>query len=340
MKIWKWLAATLPVPVILVLCLLLIPRTYHVPQQAKRSRIAYWNLSTGSKIAYTFIKGKGLKKEYPIIYLQGGPGGYISNNTVEMLRPLSEEGYDIYLYDQIGSGHSERLTNITEYTAERHKRDLEEIVKIIKAKKIILIGQSWGAILAVLFAADNQYSVDKIIFTGPGPIIPVKIELAELKAPDGLNLIQPPYSNSTANQETNNYRTKFVMRWAFWFGAKLASDQEMDDFQTLLNDKLNKSTVCDTTKARQATGGGGYYVQMMTLYSFSETPDPRPKLKNNHIPVLVMRGQCDNQKWGFTNEYLTIFENHKLVVIPSAGHDIFIEQPAIYLQTIRHFLKD
>jgi proline iminopeptidase len=51
-----------------------------------------------------------------------------------------------------------------------------------------------------------------------------------------------------------------------------------------------------------------------------------------------MKGECDNQKWGFTKEYLDLFPNHKLVVVPGAGHGIFIEQPEKYLSTIRAFL--
>ena len=141
-----------------------IPRSYDVPQLNKRKSTQYWDLQTGSKIAYTLVSAKGIKKPYPIIYLHGGPGGFISDRNIEMLAPLSEDGFDIYLYDQIGSGQSERLVNINEYTADRHKKDLEELIKKIGSEKVILIGQSWGAILATLFIADNPDKVDKVMF--------------------------------------------------------------------------------------------------------------------------------------------------------------------------------
>jgi pimeloyl-ACP methyl ester carboxylesterase len=35
-----------------------------------------------------------------------------------------------------------------------------------------------------------------------------------------------------------------------------------------------------------------------------------------------MKGECDNQKWGFTNEYLELFKNSELKIIPGAGHFI------------------
>jgi proline iminopeptidase len=77
----------------------------------------------------------------------------------------------------------------------------------------------------------------------------------------------------------------------------------------------------------------------MTFKSLRQVNDPRPKIKNSKIPILVMKGQCDNQKWGFTNEYLELFVNHQLIIIPNAGHFISVEQPDLYKKIIREFLS-
>jgi proline iminopeptidase len=84
--------------------------------------------------------------------------------------------------------------------------------------------------------------------------------------------------------------------------------------------------------------GTGFYDQLMTAQNFSTTPDPRPKLKNSNIPILVMKGQYDNQKWGFTHEYLDLFPRHRLVVFTNAGHCIACEQLEAYQAAIRSFL--
>jgi proline iminopeptidase len=329
------LLATLSIYIFLIF----YPKTYNVPQFTKRADTQYWLLETGSKIGYVMLPAKGAKKPYPIVFLQGGPGGFIGQRTVDMLAPLTENGYDVYLYDQLGSGSSERLEYIEGYTTERQKQDLEAIVKTIGAEKVILLGQSWGALLAVLYVADNPQKVDRIIFTGPGPIPPMRRELASIQAPDSLHLKSPMYTNAQANETTASVRSKAMLFFAITFGKKLTSDKEADDFQTLLNNKLNKSTVCDTANALPAQGGGGFYVQVMTVKSFADMQDPRPKLKDSNIPILVLKGQCDNQKWGFTQEYLELFPKHKLVVVPDAGHSISIEQPARYLAEIRRFLE-
>jgi proline iminopeptidase len=314
------------------------PRIYQVPDFRKNPNTQYWDLPTGSHIAYTQIPAQGIRKPSPVIFLQGGPGGFISERTIAMLAPLAENGYDIYLYDQIGSGGSDRLSDIRAYTADRHKRDLEAIIQQTGAEKVILIAQSWGAILASLFIADHPEQVEKLILTGPGPIYPVNRALQDIKAPDSFHIKAPLVTNRAGNQKTATLRSRTMAWFATTFGFKIASDAEADDFQTLLSAQLNKSVVCDTAKARPTLGGNGYYVSVMTMESLADVSDPRPRLKGSNIPLLLMRGQCCNQQWGYQMEYLDLFPNHKLVVVPVAGHVIAIEQPEVYLKIIREFL--
>lgn len=336
----KFIRYLLFVCALIALFTLFFPRNYNVPNFKARLNTKFWDLASGSRIGYTLIQGQGNKKTYPIIYLHGGPGGHISERDIQVLKPLSDFGYDIYLYDQIGSGQSQRLENIKNYTVDRHIEDLHEIIKQIGANKVILIGQSWGGILAALFVAANPDEVEKIIFTCPGPIYPVRQELKEIKAPDSVHLKNPVYSNAQGNRIANNIRINTISFFATKFGVKLASDKEADNFSTYLNYEVNKSTVCDTSKILNPDAGSGYYAGIMTYKSLTKVKDPRPKLKNLQIPVLIMKGQCDNQQWGFTKEYSDLFQNSQLSVIPNAGHSISVEQPDLYLKTILHFLNN
>lgn len=316
------------------------PKTYAVPELKIRAGTSYWNLSTGSRIGYTHVLATGYKNKYPIIYLHGGPGGSVSDRDIKDLSVISKDGYDVYLYDQIGSGLSSRLENITDYTVTRHLNDLREIIRQIGAERVILIGQSWGAILAVLFTAENAELVDKIIFTSPGPIYPIRQELKNINPPDSLHLKAPYFSNDQGVQKAYNLRTKLMRFWAEKFHFKLASDKEADDFATYLNYEVNKSTVCDTSNILNPRAGSGFYAGIMTFNSLKEFQNPRVKLLGSKIPILVIKGQCDNQKWGYTNEYLELFQNHQFSYIPNAGHFISVEQPELYIKSIREFLRN
>jgi proline iminopeptidase len=335
----NWILFGLVLTLTVFALLAFYPRAYDVAAFPPRPGTQYWELPTGSRIGYTRLVASDTTRFSPIIYLHGGPGGCISDLAITALAPLTDDGYDLYFYDQIGSGHSARLADIAEYTVERHSKDLEAIVKQIGASKVILIGQSWGAILAMQFFAAFPAQVEKLILTGPGPILPIRKELAEIPAPDSLHLRNPLVTNREGNLKVANLRSKVVEWWAFAFQSKLAGDAEMDAFNAKLNHALNKSTVCDTANALPGSMGGGYYASIMTVHSFANVQDQRTKLKGNKVPLLLLQGQCDNQPWGYAQEYLELFPNAKLKLIPSAGHSIPTEQPDLYIQAIREFLR-
>jgi len=203
---------------------------------------------------------------------------------------LCEEGYDLYFYDQIGSGHSQRLKDIGEYSVQRHRADLKEIVALIGADKVILLGHSWGACLAINYLEQFPADVAKIILTGLGPILPVNEALAKEKAPASLELIAPQYSNKEGNLIANNWRSRLTLKWAYRFNLKLAADKEADDFFTFLNQELSKSTDCVLKEEGKQEGGGGYYSHIMTVSSFDEVPDNRSVLQEMKVPILIFRG--------------------------------------------------
>jgi proline iminopeptidase len=315
--------------------LLFLPRSYNAKHLQQRSGVKYWTLATGSRIAYTLVPATGEKKPFPLIYLHGGPGAGITDLEIKVLGRLAQYGYDVYLYDQVGCGHSSRLENINEYSADRHKKDLEEIIKQINAKKVILLGQSWGAILSLLYLADNPGKVEKLVITAPAAIQPQNKAYAALSVPDSVHM-RPP---KNAFHFKADMRAKAIEYWMRKFGKKLAHDSEADELATYFTNYLNRSMVCDTANAVTAEGTEGYYVHYMTRMSLGKVEDPRPKLLQCNIPVLIMKAQCDNQPWGYTAEYFDLFRNHQFVLVKNAGHNIFIEQPDVYVETIRKFLE-
>ncbi|MBO9572893.1 MAG: alpha/beta hydrolase, partial [Chitinophagaceae bacterium] len=270
------------------------PAHFQVTEAQERPGTKYWQLSTGSKIAYTLARGQGKRKPFPIIYLHGGPGAGITNKEVETLGKLSEDGYDVYLYDQIGCGLSGRLDNIKEYSPQRHKNDLAEIIKNINAEKVILAGQSWGSILALSYLAENPDKVEKLIITAPGNIQPVRKEPGNIAAPDSIHL-RSHYIDKRYELIAKNIRARAIIYAAKNLNKKLAGDKEADALLTYLTTELNRSMVCDTANAVIAEGTEGFYSHYMTLKQLNTIKDPRSALKNIHIPVLIMKGECDIQ---------------------------------------------
>ena len=323
-----------------------VPRHYDTPPLQKRASTQFMDLSTGSRIAYTLLHAKGQTKKSTVIYLHGGPGGRINDRTIDVLSNLTNDGFDVFLYDQIGGGESGRLNNISDYTVDRHIKDLESIIKNLGTQKVILFGQSWGAILAVFYTSEHRNDIEKLIFTSPAPISPYPKALENAQAPDSFHLKSPIFTNAEVNEKVKNIRVSTLKYTAIHWGIKLATDDEADDFSTFSSYEINKSCVFDTSKIEKMSdvksipSKNGYYAGLMTYQNLMERQDPRPQLKDLNVPVLVLKGQYDNQKWGFTEEYLTIFKNHRLQVIPNAGHFIDLEQRDLYLKFIQKFLTE
>ena len=336
LRILKWMALAV---LAILLYLAFWPRHYDVPKRDNSINQLRWQIHTGSVIGYTHIAGKGNKQPYPIVYLHGGPGGGVSATVMNNLKPLSDNGYDLYFYDQAGCGASGRLSDIADYTLERHVKDLDEIIDSTGSGKVILLGQSWGAILAAAFAAAHPGKVAKLIFTSPGPIYPVRKNLLNIQAPDSLHIKAPLTTNKKGSAAADNLRMKTVRFFAVHFTIKLAGDDEADDFACYESSFTNQSALCDTSIHLPARGGYGFYSGLITFNNLQHIQDFRPGLKGNAIPSLVLKGQCDNQPWGATSEYLELFPNHHFVLIPNAGHFIAIEQGEIYLREIEGFLR-
>ncbi|WP_341224958.1 alpha/beta hydrolase [uncultured Arcticibacterium sp.] len=317
-----------------------IPVKYDVESFNLRKGTQYWNLEEELKIGYTKIEANNSKKKEPIIYLHGGPGGKVSNEIIEVLTPLSNEGHDLYFYDQIGSGHSTRLKNIKQYSVERHREDLRNIVDLIGADKVILLGHSWGACLAVNYLQEYPETVKKVVLTGPGPILPINRRMINEIPPDSLNLVEPEFSNKVGNEKIYNWRSKIILKWAYLFSSKLVTDKEVDDFFTSLNQELNKSTDCSSQNQKKYEGGGGYYSHIMTVKSLNQVEEKRYKLRGLNTPLLIVRGQCDNQKWGYTKEYLDLFHNSDLRIIEGVGHTIINKKGEQYYALIQRFLAE
>lgn len=323
---------------ILIIWFCFIPSHYDVPQFHKRAGTSYWLLNSGSRIGYYKIPSENSEQKAPIIYLHGGPGGLIKDEAIQALKPLAKAGFDIYLYDQVGSGHSSRLENISEYTVERHTSDLNEIIKIIGAEKIILLAHSWGCSLAMNYVQNYPGIAELLIMDGPGPILPINAEFIHKIPPDSLELKAPSSTNKQGNEKAFSARAKTIRIWAQLFGLKLASDEEADEYFTYLNHELSKSTFCESGQST-SLAGGGYYSHLMTVNDFKNVTEKRNQLSQISIPVLIIKGQCDNQRWGFTEEYLTLLPQSELVIVKNKGHEMLSEGAEIYTALITDFIN-
>ncbi len=289
--------------------------------------VQYWSLPTGSRIAYVHVPATGGSGRPPVVFVHGGPGAcevYAYTFAHPWYERLARQGFDVYLYDQIGSGLSARLPDPRDYTMGRHLADLEAIRRAIGCDRLILIGESHGA-----------------------------LEPAERK-----QQIYPCGSPRVAREMLHwirETRGEGFDRWArldsllqsgdIAAAHAFAGDAEMDALMSAwVQERILPTCVHDPARlrARQfAIPGMGWWAGLMTTWDgVAHRRDVRRRLASCDVPVLILRGDSDYLPADIADEYATTMPRAKLIRVPAAGHFIWMDRPEIYRGEIEAFLGD
>ncbi len=345
-KIIKWTFRTIGILVLIFLVWSLIPLNQTIKPIKPRPDTKYWTMQDGYKIAYTKIEGDTSNTHPVVIFLHGGPGGYIHSEIINQMKEVAHNGYDIYLYDQIGSGLSDRLPKPKDYSFEKHLKDLNEIINTqIKTEKVILIGHSFGGILATHFAANHPDKVEKLILSSPGDLQPYKTN-ADGTVTDMNKLYPTPAKYQFKKPievfeqtEKDFLQPRIVMSMvcAMAFNFKWASDREFDDYTNTMASKFTKGMVADPKNVKPEEGGAGGYSHGFSNY-YGNLSDIRSKLKSLNIPTLVLQGQYDQGEYSSVYEYADLLKG-EYKFIENAGHIIWWDKPMEYKKSIILFIE-
>ncbi|MEV0633763.1 alpha/beta hydrolase [Streptomyces sp. NPDC050619] len=299
----------------------------------------YWNLPTGSRLAYTLQRAQGTPRPTPVIVLHGGPGTP-GDGPDPVERALAARGYDVYAYDQLGSGRSDRLADPTGYTVARQVADLEAVRVRIGADRVVLLGASWGTTLAAEYLAAHPGRVSRMVLTSPGV----------LWAPAWQGRDEGDiWDRLTPAQERGIDALEASSRLAAWSLLMAASpraahalvpDAELDPVFAKLLTIAAPAATCHPDRPLKNLPGSlpGFYSNQLTTEDQLTVPDPRPALRRVRVPVLVLRGACDYKNPAIAREYSEILPNATLRTIPDAGHIIDAEQPQAYRGAVTGFL--
>lgn len=347
-KTLQWLGLLLAAALLIFVVLLFVPEREVVPAIQSRETTRIWRMAEGFDIAYTHLKATQSSGQPPLLFLHGGPGGYVHSSIIETLTPLREEGIDLYFYDQRGSGLSDRLPKFSDVTFEDHIEDLHEIItRHIDRGPVNLMGQSHGSTLIATYVARYPETVEKIIFTSPGRISPPLqdadgfVDLsAKYPVPAELAFIEPVAFEEDVNRTELKPKALVGTLGGMLFDVKLVPDSQMDRMLNTLASQFTRGLVCDPANVQPEEGGGGLYAFLSTNNDF-DLPDLRAEMGQLvDIPIVVLQGQCDYIPYGVAYEYVDLFPNGRYVFIENAGHEIWWEQPERFLAEIQAFLKE
>lgn len=251
----------------------------------------------------------GTSGPYALI-LSGGPGEEVASmhGVAEHLRAQ----YRCIMLEQRGTGRS-KLARVDASTINLQAciEDVEAVRNHLDAGKIILVGNSWGMMLALAYAGTHPDSVQAIVTLGSGPIT---IKYLHVFIDNQVSRLAPSDLESIAVWTEAAQQPETAEQAQFEITRAIAPAYFYDRAKALRYAAKLKPT--------------DVHPEVTPAFLQAEAAlDLRPLLKSITAPVLLLQGRQDIA--GEANLYEThlLIKNSQLTFIEKCGHMPWLEQP-------------
>jgi len=274
----------------------------------------------------------------PALYiLTGGPGAPPENPSHQIIDSL-KSFYTCILLHQRGAGMSRNIPinpqtiNIKSYT-----EDIELLRQKRKDKKIIVLGMSWGGLLAMNYTARYPGHVSKMILI--------------CSAPPSYKVWDVLFDNQYVRRSPAELDSMRMLNEVF----SVKSDQELDSLKRV--DPLSKEVMALKRFIAIHTRAMYYdrqppakdFDNFFTDFNFQPIPlidkgiietkwDITADLKRLKTPALILYGRQDDQ--GESTFFLQkeCLKNSEMQVIEKCGHMIWEDQPGAFYRILMNYL--
>lgn len=262
-----------------------------------------------------------------LIVLHGGPGGDF--RSLQALDALSDQ-YRIVFYDQRGAGLSERVP-AGQLTLDDHLNELGAVIDLTSPQRPpVLIGHSWGAMLAAAYLGQAPNAVGAAVLIEPG-----YLDAAGRAAWT---------TESTTYMSGPSYIWQAVMTG---FRAQHVSGPDaaaQDDF--LIGHMVGVFTNHPDNPYHCRTGytAPSWRFGAVSSTVWRDAPDASMDRLGVNAgafsgPVLFLTGACNTWLGPRQDGHMSMFANAELMTIPDAGHDVVWDNPEATIAAIRGFLN-
>lgn len=292
-------------------------------------------VSTGAQLAVTKIAAPNPTKP-PVIVLHGGPGIPDLEANQRVFAPLTEYGADVYLYAQLGTEASSRLSDPRGYSRERDAADLEGLRHALGLDRVVLIGHSYGAALAAQYLSERPARVAALILLSPAPLDP------DDHSSDRLTI------RLSASERARIYRSLALPRALTAYALLQINpraahayfpDAEADFRNDIVVQGAAPALHCSGSPATEPVRGTGFYAAQYPQSSTAkEQPDIRGILTEFPTPTLILKGACDYLSWSSAVSYRKTLPNSTLLYFPGTGHNLHQDKPQTVRESIVAFL--
>ena len=267
--------------------------------------------------------GRGI----PIIIVHGGPGVLDQGYLQPQLFQLAAE-HRLIFYDQRGSGKSlNTIFDEKHINMDQFVKDLEVLRTSLGLEKFILMGHSWGGLLAMQYAIAHQDHLLGLVLLNTAP--------ADDKG-------QKAFLDEFA-ERTKNIHDDIKPLFSYEDFKALNSTQI-----SALHRKLASVYFYDPNKVTDlnlnfnvASAQSGFRVmeEMLKTSWLRPNIDLFPQLKTLNVPTFILHGKQDIVPVWTAEEIKATIPHAEIVIIDRCDHYPFVEQPSQFFTELNNFLN-
>ena len=230
----------------------------------------------------------------------------------------------VHRYDQRGCGRSE---DKPPYDIATFVADLEALRRHWGYASWTVMGHSWGADLALMYALRHSERVSRLVYLSGTGIDPAwhaeyrRNRAAKLSPGDRERLWRLDERRAVASEpgftRINAERSALLASTEYFDVTQLNQIPRHDRFP--VNFALNATLGAEANR-------------------LEESGKLREKVAALRVPTLVLDGEADPRPRWARAQLAELLPNGRHVTIPRAGHEPWIEQPEATRQALREFL--
>ncbi|MFL5632229.1 MAG: alpha/beta fold hydrolase [Gemmatimonadaceae bacterium] len=257
-----------------------------------------------------------------LLVLHGGPGADHRYLLPQMLR-LAQR-HEVLFYDQRGGGESKSDVR-DPVTWQTHVEDLGAVVQEFRLEPLSIVGYSWGAMLALLYAIEQRRN--------PHLVPPARLALIN-PAP-----LTREYRAEFEREFARRQQSPEIQRMREELAASGLRERDPDAYRRRA---FELSVAGYFSDPRRATDLTPFRVVGRIQQSVWESLGDFDLIRDLHgvgIPSIVIAGRDDPIPLASSREAARVLETN-LVVLDECGHVPYVEQPERLFAALDPFLDD
>lgn len=289
-----------------------------------REEEGYIPVEDGYKVWYRSVGGSsGKDEQIPLLLLHGGPGAL--HDYLENLQALATETRRVIFYDQLGCGRSDQPDEPERWRIPRFVDEVGMVRRALGLERVHILGQSWGGMLAIEYTLTQPEGLVSLILSNTLSSMPLWIAeanrlRAELPSDVQATLTRHEEAGTTDSEEYEQAMTVFYDRHVLRI-------QPMPDFVQ-----------------RSFSGMGQVYHTMNGPSEFHvigviKDWDRTDRLGEIHVPTLIISGRYDESTPTINEVLQRGIPGSEWVVLENSSHLAHVEEPELYMETVRNFLS-